>query len=100
MDEDRGHVFLIIQQGGGRPGVAVKQVVLRNGDPEVNVLDNGRINLFLLQKPVAGCLAPDLDCVLILQAPLPAAERARIVAVVRDIHVLKSIHKTSSSYVS
>ena len=50
-----------------------KPVVLSNGAPEEQIVDDSRLD-FLLQKPSSRGIGRETDCVVILHAPLPAAE--------------------------
>jgi hypothetical protein len=73
MDKEAWNIFFVVCQYGARPLVSVKPVVLSNCGPEKKIVDDSGID-FLLQKPSSRRIGAQRNRVVILHAPLPAAE--------------------------
>ena len=92
MNEETGHVFLVIGQDSPAPRVAEEEVVLGDGYPEIEVVDRCGVELLFLEEPSPRGLRPQLDGILVLHAPLPAAEGRGVVPPVRHVDVLETVH--------
>src|SRR3989339_1377074 len=95
MNHESGNISFPFRYHGRCPGVAVEQIALGDGDPEIEIVNHGGID-FPLFKPPVSRRSCKYDGVFIGKTTLPAAKRRREIALVRNIGLAQSAHNISS----
>jgi hypothetical protein len=73
MDHESRYFFFPLHDQGGSPGMAIKKVMLRYGNPKIEIVNHGGIKFPFLEPPV-GCRCSKRDRILIGKTSLPTTK--------------------------